>query len=328
MLKSLARRFMKNFLYPRHPIYNKIYPPYYDKNYKIDNNYPIIYKKNENGEYIKQELYFLRDDYFPCNPYGNSDYFLFDRYNIELNTHFYTHDSMLETIGHPKKKYGLLIESESIVPKSFKIFNKYKNLYKEFNAIFTFNDKILNKIPNAKFFPYFANFWYNDQNVKNLSIEERLKLKTKKISMMSSNKTMCDLHKFRIATALYCKNNKLADTFGTFDGGNYININETLTNYKFSIIIENDTTPYFFTEKITNCFASLTIPIYLGATEIDKFFNPDGIIKIKTNSNIEQILKNCTSEFYNERLDAILDNYNRVQEYKNSWNYLYKHYLE
>ena len=104
MLKSLARRFMKNFLYPRHPIYNKIYPPYYDKNYKIDNNYPIIYKKNENGEYIKQELYFLRDDYFPCNPYGNSDYFLFDRYNIELNTHFYTHDSMLETIGHPQKK--------------------------------------------------------------------------------------------------------------------------------------------------------------------------------------------------------------------------------
>ena len=49
---------------------------------------------------------------------------------------------------------------------------------------------------------------------------------------------------------------------------------------EIALIIENDITPYFFTEKITNCFISQTIPVYLGATQIHKFFNTDGIITI------------------------------------------------
>lgn len=321
-------KLLKRKNYMVHPIYGKIYFPYYDKHHEFLPITPELYKKDVNGNFIKQELYFLRDNYFPFSPYINSNYFMFDRYNFGLDTHFYTHEAMLETMGSPKRRFGLFVESESIVPKSFQIFNKNKSLYKEFTSIFTFSDHILDSVPNAEFYPYCAGVWYNDPCVSNLSIQEKLDLKTKNISIVSSNKNMCELHKFRIDIANLCLKEGGADTFGTFkDGNSYVNINDTLTKYRFSIAIENDVTSYFFTEKITNCFASLTMPIYLGARAIDKFFNKDGIIQIDTKSDIKKILSKCTPEFYNERRDAILDNYNRVQEYLNIWDYLYKHYL-
>ena len=38
-------------------------------------------------------------------------------------------------------------------------------------------------------------------------------------AIVSSDKTMCDLHNFRIELARFCRRENIADTFGTFDGG-------------------------------------------------------------------------------------------------------------
>ena len=72
-----------------------------------------------------------------------------------------------------------------------------------------------------------------------------------------------------------------------------------------------------------------TIPIYIGARKIDDFFNPDGIIKmdVKDVNNLETILKQCTKEEYEQRLPAILDNFERVQCYRNMQDYLYEKLL-
>lgn len=141
---------------------------------------------------------------------------------------------------------------------------------------------------------------------------------------------MCENHKRRKALAMKCKLNRLCDTFGTFDGGSLIKISQCLQDYMYSIVIENDISAYYFTGKLTSCFALMTIPIYYGATEIEKFFNIDGIIRINSNDldNIELILKKCTKEFYLSRLPAIIDNYNRVTSYNNTWDWLYKTYFQ
>ena len=122
----------------------------------------------------------------------------------------------------------------------------------------------------------------------------------------------------------------MADTFGTFDGGKLCSVEETLTDYRYSIAIENQISDYFFCEKITNCFAAQTIPIYTGARKLDEFFNMDGVIRLETEdlSEVEKILKQCTEEEYIRRLPAVLDNYRRVQEYLNMDDYLYLHYLQ
>ncbi|MFQ6739669.1 MAG: hypothetical protein ACLRFJ_03315, partial [Alphaproteobacteria bacterium] len=208
----------------------------------------------------------------------------------------------------------------------YKIFDKNPGLYKDFDAIFTYDADVLAKIPNAKFFPSCAEPWYGSSG-RGIINPDAYNHKTKNVSIASSDKQSCDLHLFRLNLARRCRDENLCDTFGTFDGGALVNIADTLAKYRYSIVIENDISPYFFTERITNCFLSMTVPIYCGATEIAKFFNTDGIIFIKPGDDIETILKNCTKQDYESRIPAILDNFERVQKYRNIWDFMYNEYI-
>ncbi len=149
---------------------------------------------------------------------------------------------------------------------------------------------------------------------------------------MASKQNISEYHKLRIAIAKKCKEQNLADTYGSFDGGAYLDkIDHVYAPYRYSIVVENDVKPYYYTEKITSCFAAMTIPIYLGATKIGNFFNEDGIIKItpKDYDNLEEILKQCTEQDYLSRLDAVKDNYNRVQKNLNVFdNFIYEPFLK
>lgn len=303
-----------------------LYYPIYNTNVLLNAQPPSIY----NAEGKAMDSYFIRDFHMAHNPYGNrGNYFIWDRYNYGLDTHFYTHQAMNETMGHPTNKYGMLIESRAIATRDYEIFKMNKGLEREFKYIFTFDDQILNEIENARFLPTAAAVWYGSEKTDIRLNNELYQNKKKNISIVSSNKTSCDLHKFRIALAQFCKREHLADTFGNFDGGAMCSIDQTLTDYRYSIAIENDISDYFFCEKITNCFAAQTIPIYLGARKIDQFFNPDGIIKIDTYDmeHIKKILQGCTADEYERRLPAILDNYERVKDYLNMDDYLYCKYL-
>lgn len=307
-------------------VYGDIYTPIYNNWSEFYPGKPEIY--NKNGE--RMDIFFIRDMHFAHNPYylpNPPTKFMWDRFNIGLDTHFYSHDSMLETMGKPKHRYGLLIESRAIVPNDYKIFERHPDLYKDFDAIFTYDADILDKIPNAKFFPACAEPWYG-VNGNGIAKPDAYKHKTKNTSIVSSDKTSCDLHLFRLNLARQCRDKNLCDTFGTFDGGTPVNIEDTLTKYRYSIVIENDISPYFFTERLTNCFMSMTVPIYCGATDIGKFFNADGIIFIKPGDDIEKILKNCSKSDYESRIPAIIDNFERVQKYKNIWDFMYNEYLK
>lgn len=303
----------------------KIRKPLYDYWRPMGDAIPTVY--NQEGR--PYDFYFIRDVHGAANPYVDTGkYFIWDRYDFGLKTHFYTHKAMLQTMGQPDRKYGMLVESRNIVPKDYDIFKKYKGLEHDFVKIFTFDDRVLNDISNSRFYPCAAAPVYKEKE-KNLDDREYEK-KERNISFLSSNKSMCEMHKKRIDTAKYCHRNKLADVYGRAIGGEYVKIEDVLENYRFSIIIENDQTDYYFTEKITNCFVAQAIPVYLGARKIGEFFNPDGIITIseKDLENIEVVLKQCTKAEYERRLPAILDNYQRVQEYRNMQDYLYEHYLQ
>lgn len=297
----------------------KVYKPYYNPVAPLNPKEHDIY--NKDGQ--KMRTFFIRDIHIGFEPANESKYFIWDWFNIGLKTHFYSHNSMLETMGNPDKRYGFLIETEAIVPEDYKIFDKNPGLHKDFDLIFTHSADILNRVPNARFVPLCASLFGSDFAAPDQWIH-----KTKNVSILSSAKQMCDLHKYRLYLAQQCKENGWADTFGTFDGGTLLPIADTLRDYRYSICIENTVTPYLFTERLICAFANQTIPIYLGASEIDKFFNPDGIIKINTSSDIERVLKQCTADEYLRRKDAILDNYERAKKYANPWDYMYTHYLQ
>ena len=319
---------------PFEPCYHKVVP--------LDSKEPEIY--NKYGEKLK--VFFLSDSYTAYSPYGSSRYFIYDRYNYGLKTHFYTYDEAFRTVGKPDRRFASLNESRAILPQCFDNYLKNKEyIANNFDLVFSHDAEILNTFPNARYMPS-CSYWYgrdvppmhygkNEKgepvahNAVGLLSEETHKYKSKNISILASPKQMCPMHIIRQNLAWKCKKEGLADTYGKFDGGPFVPIEVPFQYYRYSIVVENDVTPYYFTEKIGNCFASQTIPVYLGATKIHKFFNPDGIItfKLEDCDHIEDILKQCTPEEYERRLPAIIDNYHRILLYDNASDILYNNYI-
>ena len=78
--------------------------------------------------------------------------------------------------------------------------------------------------------------------------------------------------------------------------------------------MENTETPFYYSEKILDCFLSGTIPIYYGCPNIEKFFNTDGIIIFNTKEELINIINNITPQFYLDNLKAIQENYNIAKD--------------
>ncbi len=53
-----------------------------------------------------------------------------------------------------------------------------------------------------------------------------------------------------------------------------------LAPYKYSLAIENSSSPDYWTEKIADCFLSWSVPIYYGCTNLEDYFPSDSFIRI------------------------------------------------
>ncbi len=262
---------------------------------------------------------------------------MFDRYNFGLKTHFYDEKEAFLLVGKPDRRFAMIFESRVIIPRVYKKFIRNRSyIENEFEYIFTHDEEILSTFKNARYVPFGAGYWYGLHDEAAISPENYLR-KDKNISIIASNKKMCRMHFVRQAAARKCLAEGLADTFGRFTGntgvggdGVWFPTELPFQRYRYSIAIENNITPHYFTEKITNCFIAQTIPIYLGATEIHKFFNPDGIITIslKDIDRLDEVLKQCTPEEYQRRLPAVLDNFERVKQFRRATDYMYATHLK
>ena len=132
---------------------------------------------------------------------------------------------------------------------------------------------------------------------------------------------MNDGHKYRMS--LIDKFRGKVDLYGR--GFRYVEKKEqALCDYMFSIVIENSSYSSYWSEKILDCFATGTIPIYLGSPDIDKWFNPDGIIFLddKFDFNI------LSAELYNKKIDAVIENLERVKQYDVIEDIIFEKYLK
>jgi hypothetical protein len=97
-----------------------------------------------------------------------------------------------------------------------------------------------------------------------------------------------------------------------------------LNDYRFSFCAENDTYDTYFTEKILDCFATGTIPIYMGTKKVVDYFNSDGIIFFDGTFDVSTL----TEELYNSKINAIKDNYERVQKYSVLDDWIFENHLK
>lgn len=213
---------------------------------------------------------------------------------------------------------ALLIEPRSICPRAYAYTEKN---WRKFKYIFTHDSKLLDMCDNARLIIYGG-------GCGGIS-EYPIVPKTKNVSMVSSNKELCELHKARIEIARALKDNPNVDVMGTVDGGEFVQPDKIYPEYKFSVAFENYIDDYWFTEKICNCFANRVVPIYFGARKIDEFFNAGGIIHVKDWRRIPDIIKPMDFEMaYKLRESCIEDNYKRVQKYARFEDWFFNEYGE
>ena len=294
---------------------------------------PYIYDKNGN----RKRTFYLDDKVCVHSPYsfssiniGETHYINWDRFNIGLQVHFYSHDKILDAKMRGKKNFGIIVESEAIVPSLYSKLLNSPNIISKYDGIFTHSERLLNCYSNAYFIPG-SSVWYGGTTGGGTLSCDKYNYKKKNVSLVSSDKAQCELHRFRLHLAELLSKSKGVDVMGTYNGGKYVSIADSLDEYRFSIVIENNITSCYFTEKILNCFASMTIPIYVGATDIGKYFDSRGIVSISpsmSDDEIIHIINMCTQDFYSNSIDAIKNNYELVKKYFCIEDYIFENYRQ
>jgi len=227
--------------------------------------------------------------------------------SIHIDHSMFTHRT-----NKNNKNYAWLVEARSIIPDVYKaVENNIGFLEQEFDAVFTHDRRLLSLSDKFKFVICNAKPWV--QKFDN-------RQKSKKASMIASSKVLCNEHVYRQQLIQKFKNS--VDHFGR--GFKEIKTkDEGLFDYKFSIAVENGNYDVMFTEKLTDCFASKTIPIYWGTQSIDLFFNKDGVIFLDDNTTIE----NISDDLYYEKLMSIEENFESINSLPIAEDYLCENYL-
>lgn len=97
--------------------------------------------------------------------------------------------------------------------------------------------------------------------------------KTKLISVITSNKAFTQGHLDRIKFVEKLKE-RYGDKIDIFGRGynDFADKWDVLAPYKYHIVIENSSQPYYWTEKISDCYLAETFPFYYGCTNLSDYF--------------------------------------------------------
>lgn len=212
---------------------------------------------------------------------------------------FWRDHDIFRADGDSRLNYGWLTESRAITPDVYDRFeSSIPSVLDNFKYVFTHSYDLVDRHEKIKWIP--ANgTWIRKPKV----YEHKVNL----VSMITSSKGYVIGHKKRVMIA-----NDLRGQVHLYGRGfNEIEFKEDgLATYMFSIAHENHSSPGYFTEKILDCFATGTIPIYWGDPDIGKVFNTDGIIQLDEKFKVESL----TPELYYSKMEAVTENCNIVKE--------------
>ena len=241
------------------------------------------------------------------------------RNNINESDSIFITDSNLNSdiinqcLKNKKNIYGWLLESPKVTSYAYQFALENHSL---FEKIFTFDRSLLEHSDVFIFLPI-GGCWIDDCDIN-------LYTKTKSISIIASSKK--DLEGQILRHEVVKKFNDKIDLYGR--GYNPIEKKlEGLKDYKYSIVIENTKSDYYFTEKLIDCLATGTIPIYWGCPSISKFFNIDGIIEFDSLEDLETIISKINSGLININPKVIVENFNKCKDYLIADDLIFKKFI-
>jgi Glycosyltransferase family 10 (fucosyltransferase) C-term len=158
--------------------------------------------------------------------------------------------------------------------------------------------------------------WQVQRSIEELAAIRSIK-KTKVLSWVTSSKDALPGHQLRLFFLRTIWHKLPLDLYGR----NFTPLDDKwdgIAPYRYSIAFENARSPHYFSEKIMDCFVCLTLPLYYGSPEIEKYFPAKSFIAIEPTDprTVDKIRDIIAADLWKEREEAL-------QEAK--WLVLYKY---
>lgn len=135
-----------------------------------------------------------------------------------------------------------------------------------------------------------------------------VKDKPRQLSWVTSNLALIAGHKYRLAFLERLRGAVEFDLFGR--GFKPIeNKWDGIAPYRYSIAFENTRAPYYFTEKLMDCFVAETMPIYYGSPIITEFFPAESMVILDPEDPdaLRKIKDVAASDLWKRNREAILE---------------------
>ena len=222
---------------------------------------------------------------------------------------------MFESEDIPENRFAWLCESPVVIGNVYDMIRENHDVLLDYyEAIFTCDKELADQHERIHLIQSGSNLpWIK---------EKKLYDKSKNVSIVASNKNFTVGQKLR--HELVENHADQFDVIGSISGdrvgSGVFDKLEGYQDYRFSVVVENCKHDNYYTEKITDAFATGTIPVYWGSDSVNEVFNSDGIIMLTDDFDFSQL----TEELYQENLGAVKDNFERVNNLKMTDDELYE----
>ncbi len=243
-------------------------------------------------------------------------------------------NQILNQIDRPGRKIGWIRESPSIATylgTTGRVLHELDKIEESYEVVLTSDRGLCEVSPVFDYNPAGANMpfpWVSPRDY-------RLARKSKLCSMLASKKLMVDGHVERHRRAFHLKDR--LDLYGGAWGSPRVgevalpnpgsvmgDKSAGLVPYCFSVTMENCRCDLYYTEKLTDCFAVGTVPIYWGSRAIGEIFDLDGVIFLEDDFDPESL----SFDLYREMLPAVRNNLEILRGLESSADRLFRKFID
>lgn len=210
-----------------------------------------------------------------------------------------------------KRKVAWLLEPPPFRANTYEYVMSNRD---QFDTILTYAQEHLHH-SNVHFYPYGGSM------IRDWSITPKSKL----VSIVISKKNVATGHKLRHEIAR-CFGDQI-DVLGS-GYGDYVDKRVATADYHYQIVVEGERLDYCFDEKLIDCFALGTIPIFWGCPSIADFFDPAGLLRFSTLNGLKYILATLDKSCWRQHIGSIFYNLKTAQQYHCVEDWIYEHYPE
>jgi hypothetical protein len=198
----------------------------------------------------------------------------------------------------------MIVEPDVVHAKHLRLARLF---HRRFVRVLTKNDALLAAIPNGLHLPFGSTFLTDPAGVDCR--------KTQMASLIASAKQVLPGHRLRHRIVAAVRDRGLPVEVMGRGYRPFDDKAEGLAPFRYSVVIENVRETSYFTEKLVDALLCRTVPIYWGAPDIARNFDPQGLIACDSAEDILAALATMSPQDYDHRRPAIEENRLRALDF-------------